>query len=430
MGLLISYMGQVVSYVSQAALHVYRPYLLSSSEHHIYVRTGDKRGAGTDANVYVRLYDSDGRQSADITLDVPFRDDLERGNMDVFPCPKLAGFKDIAKIELWRDEKGIWDNWYVDYVMVQHVATKRSFYFPIHRWIRAYQHYVFKEFDSSLPQHDDEQKFRKQELLEKRQTYEFVCHYSGIPTQAKSLPADESFSNEYKWNLVARKVQMLAESAITRRLVKDWESLEDIKNMFKFKHFPLPECVNDWQTDEHFGRQRLTGLNAVAIRLCTEIPDNFAVTDDHVRPFLEGNTIEGAIGKKKLFYVDLKILEGVPTIPDKKVCAPLALFYVREDEAMVPVAIQLHQEKGPGNPVFVPSDPKYTWLLAKMWFNNADAQVHQSNTHLGLTHLIMEGVVVCTHRNLSPSHPMFKLLAPHFLYLIAINTRGLALLIS
>ena len=47
-----------------------------------------------------------------------------------------------------------------------------------------------------------------------------------------------------------------------------------------------------------------------------------------------------------------------------------------------------------------------------------------------MTHLLMEGVTVATHRNLSQSHPIFKILAPHFLYLIAINTRGLELLIS
>jgi arachidonate 5-lipoxygenase len=34
----------------------------------------------------------------------------------------------------------------------------------------------------------------------------------------------------------------------------------------------------------------------------------------------------------------------------------------------------------------------------------------------------MESVVVCANRQLSPSHPIFRLLAPHFLYLIAINS--------
>ena len=31
----------------------------------------------------------------------------------------------------------------------------------------------------------------------------------------------------------------------------------------------------------------------------------------------------------------------------------------------------------------MPSDPKYTWMMAKMYYNNADAAFHQSCTHLG-----------------------------------------------
>ncbi|KAK8746648.1 hypothetical protein OTU49_017121, partial [Cherax quadricarinatus] len=80
--------------------------------------------------------------------------------------------------------------------------------------------------------------------------------------------------------------------------------------------------------------------------------------------------------------------------------------------------------------VYTPNDPPNTWLVAKMFYNNAEAQHHQALTHLGFTHLLMEGVVICTHRNLSPSHPLFKLMAPHFLFLLAINTRGLEKLVS
>jgi len=80
--------------------------------------------------------------------------------------------------------------------------------------------------------------------------------------------------------------------------------------------------------------------------------------------------------------------------------------------------------------VFLPSDPKYTWMLAKMYYNNADAAVHQACTHLGFTHIIAETVCVSVNRELSPSHPIYRLLAPHFLYLVAINSLALEKLVS
>ena len=50
---------------------------------------------------------------------------------------------------------------------------------------------------------------------------------------------------------------------------------------------------------------------------------------------------------------------------------------------LVPIAIQLYQDIAPDNPVYLPDDPPFTWMLAKMWFNHADASVHQSITHFG-----------------------------------------------
>ena len=51
----------------------------------ITVKTGDRFGAGTDANVEIVLFDENGKCSKSMALDNYFRDDFERGQEDTFP---------------------------------------------------------------------------------------------------------------------------------------------------------------------------------------------------------------------------------------------------------------------------------------------------------------------------------------------------------
>lgn len=52
-------------------------------EYEISVKTGDRLGAGTDANVFVILH-GDGASSDEIQLDASFCNDFERGQTDVY----------------------------------------------------------------------------------------------------------------------------------------------------------------------------------------------------------------------------------------------------------------------------------------------------------------------------------------------------------
>ncbi|XP_030842351.1 arachidonate 5-lipoxygenase isoform X2 [Strongylocentrotus purpuratus] len=317
----------------------------------ITVKTGDRKGAGTDANVVIALCDEEGRRSNDLYLDSLFRDDFESGGRDRFL--KISGVVDfgtLSHIELWRDSKGLFDDWFCDVIEVINMKTKERHVFPVHRWIPANRKFKLRPFDMILPQRDEMLHLREEELKSKKELYK-LTHNMAIP-QVKSFPKDESFSNDYLWDLGKNMVTLTLKAKMTQVLTGKWKSLEDITKIYKPPLLPIPE-----------------------------------------------------------------------------ICAPTALFYLNDANCLMPVAIQLFPDPA-DNPVFYPTDPEYTWLLAKMYFNNADSAVHESASHLGFTHVVGEAIVVATHQCLSPSHPVFRLLAPHFLYLIAINNRAIGQLVS
>ncbi|XP_031555445.1 arachidonate 8S-lipoxygenase-like isoform X2 [Actinia tenebrosa] len=137
-----------------------------------------------------------------------------------------------------------------------------------------------------------------------------------------------------------------------------------------------------------------------------------------VEPFLEGLSLQEAMDGNRIFMVNLEILSR---LDHDQIPSPFALFFLNGKKNLMPIAIQLFQQKGDDNPVFLPSDPWYTWSLVKMWYNNAEAQYHRACSLIGYTHLFIEAVAVATHRNLSPSHPVFRLLAPFIRDVIPLN---------
>ena len=68
-------------------------------------------------------------------------------------------------------------------------------------------------------------------------------------------------------------------------------------------------------------------------------------------------------------------MDGLPTREGQYCAAPICLLYVNEHKQLVPIAIQLKQKAGEDNPIFLPSDRHFGWLLAKIYYQSAHLQV-------------------------------------------------------
>ena len=159
---------------------------------------------------------------------------------------------------------------------------------------------------------------------------------------------------------------------------------------------------------------------------CRELPENFPVNDDILNGILTRNlNLEEEMKERNIYIINHQILEGIPTGEykgnDLKVAPAICLFYVRDDNEFVPIAIQLGQHEA-NSPIWTPNDAEMDWLLAKLWFKHADVQVHSMHSLLTMTHFSLEPFAVALYRCLPPVHPVYKLLREHLQHVIATNT--------
>jgi arachidonate 15-lipoxygenase len=118
----------------------------------------------------------------------------------------------------------------------------------------------------------------------------------------------------------------------------------------------------------------------------------------------------------------------MPRTP-KYIYSPMAAFAApRQGGAIRPFAIQCGQDPA-GREIYTPRDG-YSWKLAKNCVLAAHNTYHGVLTHLGFTHLITEGVLVATVRNLAAVHPVAVLLRRHFEGTMSINKLAVELLIQ
>lgn len=186
-------------------------------------------------------------------------------------------------------------------------------------------------------------------------------------------------------------------------------------------------------SDREFARQRVAGQNPVMLRQIQPV-DQPLLDSLRFQPLQLGNgdaiDLMQAAAQHRLFVTDYPLLQNLSAAdlqPGRYVGSPVALFH-QSPTGLEPILIQLE----PGNIVTLGTNggPADRWMQAKLLVQVADVTYHELITHLCDTHLAMEAFAIATPRQLPINHPLYRLLRPHFQFLLAINTRGNAVLLS
>lgn len=209
----------------------------------------------------------------------------------------------------------------------------------------------------------------------------------------------------------------------------------DIEDYEELHQFPVktPTSVHDFEDDDAFARLRLQGGNCVVIEKCSaETRKKLKVLDSDPEYKELKEKVDSLMEAGKLLVVDHDLLKDMESSPldgtvERFLVPSIALFEVVDDILPIrPIGIQLSQKEA--TPIFTPDDG-YNWMIAKACFESADFIIHEVVSHLGSTHVVLEGPVVAMNRQLPKVHPIRAILAPHLEGTALINWAAQALLI-
>lgn len=151
-------------------------------EYTITIKTGDRKLAGTDANVTIILHDGRGNKTDNHSLDNLFVNDFEMGSINKFQFNDKS-LEDIDWLEIWRDEFGIASGWFLNTVEVEIPYSKKQYVFPFFKWIKSNYKYKVRHLDTSLPQHDANKEQRQMELEDNKCLFELHVKLPGLVAQ-------------------------------------------------------------------------------------------------------------------------------------------------------------------------------------------------------------------------------------------------------
>jgi len=407
----------------------------------VTVYTGEMVGAGTSNSIYLELHGTTGSSPPKYLSESGSQEAVEEYDIE---CEDDLG--QLYMMKLSTESHFFWPNtdWFCSKVTVT-TPEGLNLLFPCYTWITTDKPMFFREATALLPFQEtipEAKQKREEELAYRSETYKWSEFADGLPQSVQvdsplALPKEVQFSfnktTEFLLTIGSALIELKLEGFTSA--ARPWESMEEINQLYVGKRSDIFKYVKKhWKEDEFFGYQFLNGINPMLIQRCSELPENFPVTEDMVKTSLQGRSLAQEIKNGNIFLVDYKRIDGLMAnvINDKQqyLTAPLVLLYKTPNDKMMPIAIQLKQQPGPQNPIFLPTDPEYDWLLAKTFVRSADFVEHELNFHLLRTHLMSEVFTMATLRNMPMVHPLYKLLMPHFRYTLQIDTLARAQLIN
>uniref|UniRef100_A0A8C7N2J5 Arachidonate 5-lipoxygenase n=1 Tax=Oncorhynchus kisutch TaxID=8019 RepID=A0A8C7N2J5_ONCKI len=390
----------------------------------VMVATGSQWFAGTDDYIYITLVGTEGCSERTL-LDKPFYNDFERGAVDSYDVTVGENLGEMELVKVEKNKYWVHDDWYCKYITVK---TPSGDYveFPCFRWLVDDKEVVLRDGRARLPKDDKtrlEKQHRRKELESRRKTYRWTEWQPGFPMSIdanthKELPRDIQFDSEKGVDFIlnySKAIENLCVNQFMHMFQSSWNDFADFERIFvRIKNTISEYVMQHWKEDFMFGYQYLNGCNPVMIQKCTKLPEKFPVTHNMVADCLEREmTLEEEIKAGNIYLADYELMEDIsPNSTDpctlQYLAAPICMLYNNSQSKILPLAIQLGQTPGKDNPIFLPSDGQYDWMLAKIWVRSSDFHIHQTVTHLLRTHLVSEVFGVAMFRQLPAVHPAYK----------------------
>lgn len=115
-----------------------RRFLAGIYRYRITTVTGDKDRAGTDADVFIKIFNESGEPTGRIYLNNVDHDDFERGCTDEFLVALRHHLSDVPKVEIGYDfDENVGENpeWFLKSVRIENLMSGAKWSFRCERWL-------------------------------------------------------------------------------------------------------------------------------------------------------------------------------------------------------------------------------------------------------------------------------------------------------